>query len=177
MRIRTVPVIAFPLLVLLLLAGERAATVLLGQFPADPGMWRAWLALRALFGNFWFQVDSLLGTSIGMQFVALAAVAALCTWLARALRAGAFLVNHTALLFVAAAFATSYHARTASVLAYVPGLETFMLPAGFSLDWLTGSVLALGLLACGYCHYLFLGEARRRARERTLRLVALERDL
>lgn len=177
MRIRTAPVIAFPILVLLLLAGERAATVLLGRYPADPAMWRAWLALRGLFGNFWFQVDSWLGASMAVEMAALAVAAALCTWLARALRAGAFLVNHAALLFVLAAFATSYHARTASVLAYVPGLESYRLPVGFSLDWLTGPVLALGLVACGYCHYLFLGEARRRARDRALRLIALERDL
>lgn len=177
MRVRTAPVIAFPLLVLLLLAGERAATVLLGRFPADPGMWRAWLALRALFGNFWFLVNSWLGASITVQLAVLAVAATLCARLAKAPLAGAFLVNHASLLFVAAAFATSYHARTASVLAYVPGLESYTLPAGFALDWLTGPVLALGLLACGYCHYLFLGEARRRARERALRLIALERDL
>ena len=179
MRSKSIPMIAFPILVLLLLAGERAATVLLGYFPSDPAIWRVWLSLRTLFGNFWLQVDPVAGGSVALQLIGLGMAMLACCWLVRARTGFAipFLVNHITLLFAAAMFATSYHARTASVFADLPGLEAYVLPVGFALNWLTGSVLAIGIAACGYCHYLFLKEARRRARDKAFALVVLECDL
>ncbi|CAN7251771.1 hypothetical protein [Aminobacter aminovorans] len=179
MRSRATPIIAFPVFVLLLLASERIATVLLGYFPSDPDVWRIWLSLRTQFGGFWLLVDQFAGGAVTLQLIGLGMVMLACCSLVRVRTRFAipFLVNHIALLFTAAMFATSYQARTASVFADLPGLETYMLPVGFSLNGLTGSVLAIGIAACGYCHYLFLSEARRSTREVAFALQTLKRDL
>lgn len=180
MRSRATPIIiAFPVFVLLLLASERVATVLLGYYPSHPDMWRVWLSLRTQFGSFWLVVGQFAGGSVTLQLIGLGMVMLACCRLVRVRSRFAipFLVNHITLLFAAVMFATSYQARTASVFADLPVLETYVLPVGFSLNGLTGSVLAIGFAACGYCHYLFLSEARRRTRELTFALLTLGRDL
>lgn len=179
MRARSTLLIAFPVLLLALLAGERTAVVLLGAYPADPELWRVWLSLRALIGNFWVQTDFWLGTSLALQWCGLAVAAILCGLLARVRTPVAipFLLNHVTLLLVVVMLATGNHARTASILSDLPGLGVYMLPAGLAFNWLAGTVLAFGICACGYCHYLFLQDARCRKRAVAFTLLLVERDL
>jgi hypothetical protein len=169
---------AFPALILLILAGERAATFLLGTYPASPAMWRIWLELRPLATMFWQQVDLYMGGSMLLDAAILAAASVVC-WMACRTRGSAaffFLANHVALLFAGLMIAVGSHSETASTIA------AFTAPSGvqFSLmvdfTWQNSLVLILGTAACAYCHVAFLSDARQRTEARAVRLI-LQRDL
>ena len=169
---------AFPALVLLVLAAERTATFLLGSYPASPVMWRVWLELRPFSTMFWQQVDFYLGGSMILDAAIIAVASAVCWMACRSNRsAGFFLANHAALLFAGLIIAVGSHSETASTIA------AFTTPRGlqFSLiidfSWKNSLVLCLGLAACAYCHVTFLREAKQRAEARTIRVLALQRDL
>jgi hypothetical protein len=179
MKRKSTLLFAFPALILLILAGERAATFLLGTYPASPTMWRVWLELRPLSTMFWQQVDLHLGGSMVLDAAILIAASIVC-WMACGTRKSAaffFLANHVALLFAGLMIVSSSHSETASTIA------AFTAPSGlpFSLmidfTWQNSLVLILGTAACAYCHVAFLGETRQRAEARAVRIIALQRDL
>ncbi|WP_287120168.1 hypothetical protein [Mesorhizobium sp.] len=169
---------AFPALILLILAGERAATFLLGTCPASPALWRIWAELRPLATMFWQQVDLYLGGSMVLDAAILIAASILC-WMACRTRKSAafFLANHAALLFAGLMIASSSHSETASTIAAftAPSGHPFSLVLDFT--WQNSLVLGLGTAACAYCHFAFLSEARQRSEALAVRLIALQRDL
>jgi hypothetical protein len=179
MKRKSILLFAFPAFVLLILAGERVATFLLGTYPASPAMWWVWLELRPLATVFWQQVDLYLGGSMAVDAAVLVA-ASVILWMACRTRKSAaffFLANHLALIFVGLMIAANSHSETASTIA------SFTAPRGlqFSLmvdfSWQNSLVLTLGFAACAYCHVAFLREARQRGEALAVRLVALKRDL
>lgn len=179
MKRKSIMLFAFPSLILLLLAGERMATFLLGAYPASPTMWRIWLELRPLSTMFWQQVDLFLGASMFLDASILAAVSIVCWMACRTKKSAAvyFLANHAALLFAGLMIATTSHPETASTIASftVPGSLPISLTVDFTLK--NSLVLFLGATACAYCHVAFLSESRQRSEVLALRLVALQRDL
>ncbi|MDX8441634.1 hypothetical protein [Mesorhizobium australafricanum] len=169
---------AFPALMLLLLAAERVAAMLLGSYPASPAMWHIWLELRPFSTMFWQQVHVYLGGSMAIDAAIIVFAAGACWMICQAKRsAGFFLTNHAALLFAGKMMALSSHAETASTIAAftIPNGLHFSLMLDFSLK--NSLVLCLGLAACAYCHVAFLREARARAETRAVRILALQRDL
>jgi len=169
---------AFPALVLLLLAAERAAELLLGFYPASPAVWHAWLELRPFSTMFWQQINLYLGGSIALDAAIIAFATGGC-WMASRSKwsAGFFLANHAAMLFAGLMIALSSHAETASTIA------AFTTPRGWRYSLMVDLslpnclVLCLGLAACAYCHVAFLSEKRVRAEARAVRILALQRDL
>ncbi|MBZ9862940.1 hypothetical protein LB520_24895 [Mesorhizobium sp. CA12] len=169
---------AFPALVLILLAAERAAALLLGFYPASPAAWHAWLELRPFSTMFWQQVHVYLGGSMALDAAVIVLAAGACWMICQAKRsAGFFLANHAALIFAGKMMALSSQAETASTIAAftVPNGWRFSLMLDFSLK--NSLVLCLGLAACAYCHVAFLREAKLRAEARAVRMLALQRDL
>ena len=169
---------AFPALMLLLLAAERVAALLLGFYPASPAVWHAWLELRPFSTMFWQQVHVYLGGSMALDAAIIVFAAGLCWMICQAKKsAGFFLANHAALLFAGKMIALSSHAETASTIAAftIPNGLHFSLMLDFSLK--NSLVLLLGAAACVYCHVVFLNEARARFEARTSRIMALQRDL
>ena len=178
MKRKSILLFAFPALILLILAGERMATFLLGAYPASPTMWRIWLELRPLSTMFWQQVDLYLGSSMVLDASMLAAASIVCWMACRTRRSAAFfLANHVALLFAGVMIAVTSHSETASTIAAftVPGGLPFSLMVDFTLK--NSLVLFLGVTACAYCHVVFLSEGRQRSEALAVRLVALQRDL
>ncbi|RWC97303.1 MAG: hypothetical protein EOS32_04465 [Mesorhizobium sp.] len=177
MKRKPILLFAFPALMLLILAGERAATFLLGTYPASPTTWRIWLELRPLATMFWQQVDLYVGASIALDTAMLATAAVAC-WMACRARGSAafFLANHVALLFAGLMIVAGSHSETASTIAAftAPSGIPFSLAIDFTLK--NSLVLCLGLAACAYCHVAFLQEARQRGEARAIRILALRRD-
>lgn len=178
MKRKSTLLFAFPAFLLLVLAGERAATFLLGAYPASPAMWWIWLELRPLSTMFWQQVDFYLGASMVLDAVILIAAAIACWSACRVRRSAAFfLANHMALLFAGLMIAVGGHSETASTIA------AFAAPSGFSfslmvdLTWENSLVLVLGFAACAYCHVAFLRETRQRGEALAVRVMALQRDM
>ncbi|MER9295243.1 hypothetical protein NKI38_01860 [Mesorhizobium sp. M0621] len=169
---------AFPFLILAILAGERMATFLLGAYPASPTAWWLWLELRPLSAMLWQQVDVCLGSSMAVDAAILAAASIVC-WIACHTRRSAFffLANHVALIFAGLMIAVGSHPETASTIAAFtsPSGLPFSLTVDFTLK--NSLVLLLGVSACAYCHIAFLGEARARTEARSIRSLALQRDL
>lgn len=178
MKRRPIILFAFPAFILMILAAERMATMLLGTFPASPAMWRIWLELRPLSAMFWQQVDLYLGGSMALDAAILAAVAMVCWSACRMRRAAAFfLANHVALLFAGLMIASSSHSQTASTVAAFPMSNGLQFALGVDFTWQNSLVLVLGVAACAYCHVAFLRETRLRAESLALRLMALGRDI
>ncbi|MEZ2331222.1 hypothetical protein AB6802_16000 [Mesorhizobium sp. RCC_202] len=178
MKRKSILLFAFPAFILAIMAGERAATLLLGTYPASPAMWWIWLELRPLSTMFWQQVDLYLGGSMALDAGILIAAAIACWSACRVRRSAAFfLANHLALLFVGLMIAVGGHSETASTVA------AFTAPSGFSFSlmvdftWENSLVLVLGFAACAYCHVAFLRETRQRAQALAVRVIALQRDL
>ncbi|TGT67572.1 hypothetical protein EN802_28845 [bacterium M00.F.Ca.ET.159.01.1.1] len=169
---------AFPALMLLLLTAERMAAMLLGFYPASPAAWHAWLELRPFSTTFWQQVHVYLGGSMAIDAAIVVLTAGLC-WMASRSKwsGGFFLANHAAMIFAGAMMALSSHAETASTIA------AFVTPHGLQFSMMVDLslqncvVLCLGLAACAYSHVAFLREARERAEVRSVRMLALQRDL
>ncbi|RUX34462.1 hypothetical protein EOA23_01915 [Mesorhizobium sp. M2A.F.Ca.ET.042.01.1.1] len=169
---------AFPALMLVLLAAERMAALLLGFYPASPAVWHAWLELRPYSTMFWQQAHVYLGGSMAVDAAILVFAAGACWMICQAKRsAGFFLANHAALIFAGLMMAQSSHAETASTVA------AFVTPHGLQFSVMVDLslqnclVLCLGLAACAYCHVAFLREAKLRAEARSVRMLALQRDL
>jgi hypothetical protein len=169
---------AFPALMLLLLAAERMAALLLGLYPASPAVWHAWLELRPFSTMFWQQAHIYLGGSMALDAAVIVFAAGACWMICQAKRsAGFFLANHAAMIFAGLMMMLSSHAETASTIASFTtsrGLR-FSMMLDFSLQ--NSLVLCLGLAACAYCHVTFQREAKARAETRAVRLLALQRDL
>lgn len=169
---------AFPALMLLLLAAERVAALLLGFYPASPAVWHAWLELRPFSTMFWQQAHVYFGGSMALDAAIVVFAAGACWMICQAKRsAGFFLANHAALIFAGKMMALSSSAETASTIAAftIPNGLHFSLMLDFSLK--NCLVLCLGLAACAYCHVAFLREARQRAEARSVRMLSLQRDL
>ena len=178
MKRKSILLFAFPAFILMILAGGRAATFLLGTFPASPAMWWIWLELRPLSALFWQQVDLYLGGSMALDTVILIAAAIACWSVCRVRKSAAFfLANHLALLFAGLMIAVGGHSETASTIA------AFTAPSGFPFSlmvdftWENSLVLVLGFAACAYCHVAFLRETRQRAETLAVRIMALRRDI
>ena len=169
---------AFPFLILAILAAERMATVLLGTYPASPTAWWIWLELRPWSTMLWQQIDFNLGESMTVDAAVLAAAAIAC-WMACHTRKSAFffLANHVALIFAGLMIAVGGNSETASTIAAFtsPSGLPFSLTVDFTLK--SSLVLLLGTTACAYCHVAFLAEARARSEARTVRILALQRDI
>ena len=169
---------AFPALILLLLAAERMAAMLLGFYPASPVTWHVWLELRPFSTMVWQQVNFYLGGSPALDAAIIVLAAGACWTICQPKRpAGVLLANYAALLFVGKMIALSSHAETASTIAAftIPNGLHFSLMLDFTLK--NCLVLWLGLAACAYCHVAFLREARSRAEARAVRILMLQRDL
>ncbi|QND58632.1 hypothetical protein [Mesorhizobium huakuii] len=178
MKRRPILLFAFPAFILMILAGERLATLLLGAYPASPAMWRIWLELRPSSAMFWQQVDLYLGGSMVLDAVILAAAAMVCWSACRMRRAAAFfLANHVALLFAGLMIASSSHSQTASTVAAFPMSNGLQFALRVDFTWQNSLVLVLGFAACAYCHVAFLRETRLRAETLALRLMTLSRDI
>lgn len=169
---------AFPALILLILAAERTATVLLGVYPASPDMWRIWLALHPFPGAFWQQVDLYLNGSMALD-AALLGVALVVCWMACLSRrpAAFFLTNHMALLLAGVLILIGAHSETASTIAAFPAPSGFPFSLKADLNWPNGLLSVLGVSACAYCHFAYLAELRQRNEARRVRILALQRDL
>ncbi|OBQ62604.1 hypothetical protein [Mesorhizobium erdmanii] len=178
MKRRPLLLFAFPALILVILACERIATMLLGAYPASPAMWRVWLELRPLSAMFWQQVDMYLGGSMALDAVILVATALACWSACHMRRASAFfLANHVALLFAGLMIASSSHSETASTVAAFPMSSGLPFALKVDFTWQNSLVLLLGFAACAYCHVAFLRETRLRGESLALRLVTLGRDI
>jgi len=178
MKRKSVLLFAFPAFILTIMAGERAATLLLGFYPASPAVWHAWLELRPFSTMFWQQAHVYLGGSMALDAAIIVFAAGAC-WMASRSKwsGGFFLANHAAIIFAGLMMALSSHAETASTIAafVTPHGLQFSVMVDFSLE--NCLVLSLGLAACAYCHVAFLREAKQRAEARTVRILALQRDL
>ena len=178
MKRRPILLFAFPAFILLILACERIATMLLGAYPASPAMWRIWLELRPLSATFWQQVNLYVGGSMAFDAVVLVAAAMVCWSACRMRRATAFfMANHLALLFAGLMIASSSHSETASTLAAIPMSNGLQFALKIDFTWQNSLVLVLGLAACVYCHVAFLRETRLRGQSMALRLMTLGRDI
>jgi len=178
MKRKPILLFAFPALMLLILAAERAATFLLGAYPASPQMWRIWLELRPLATMFWQQVDLYLGASIALDAAILAAATIVCWMACQARRPAAFfLANHVALLFAGLMIAVGSHSETASTIAAFTAPSGIPFSLAIDFTFKNSAMLILGVAACAYCHVAFLSEARQRAEARAIRILALKRDL
>lgn len=178
MKRRPIVLFAFPAFILMILAAERMATMLLATYPASPAMWRIWLELRPLSAMFWQQVDLYLYSSMTLDAVILVAGAMVC-WGACRMRPGGgfFLANHVALLFAGLMIASSSHSETASTVAAFPLSNGLQFALRVDFTWQNCLVLALGFAACAYSHVAFLREARSRGESPALRLMVLGRDI
>ena len=178
MKRRPILLFAFPAFILMVLACERMATMLLGSYPASPAMWRIWLELRPLSAMFWQQVDLYLYGSMTLDAVILVAAALLC-WSACRMKGPAafFLANHVALLFAGLMIASSSHSQTASTVAAFPMSNGLQFALKIDFTWQNSLVLLLGFAACAYCHVAFLRETRLRGDPLALRLMTLGRDI
>ena len=169
---------AFPALMLFLLAAERTAAFLLGPYSASPTMWRIWLELRPFSTMFWQQVDFYLGGSMVLNAAIIFVASAACWMACQAKRsAGFFLANHAALMFAGMMVAVGSHSETASTIASFTAPRGMQFSLMIDFNWQNSLVLCLGLAACAYCHVAFLREARLRAQARSIRVLALQRDL
>lgn len=178
MKRKPILLFAFPAFILMVLACERMATMLLGSYPASPAMWRIWLELRPLSAMFWQQVDLYLYGSMTLDAVILVAAALLC-WSACRMKGPAafFLANHVALLFAGLMIASSSHSQTASTVAAFPMPNGLQFALKIDFTWQNSLVLVLGFAACAYCHVAFLRETRLRGDPLALRLMTLGRDI
>ncbi|RWH66142.1 hypothetical protein [Mesorhizobium sp.] len=169
---------AFPALMLVLLAAERMAALLLGFYPASPAAWHAWLELRPYSTMFWQQVDFYLGGSMALDAAMILVASAACWMACRGKRsAGFFLANHIALLFAGLMIMAGSHSETASTIASFTAPRGMQFSLAIDFSWNNSLLLCLGLAACAYCHVAFLREARQRAEARSVRQLALQRDL
>lgn len=179
MRARPLLAAAFPSLIMLLLMMERGAMAMLGSFPDSPALWRAWLVLRQVAGMFWVEVDYFLGTSVPLQMAGIVAAVGVLTWASLRIKSAAmpFLINHAALLAFATMLLAGQPSMSASAFGDIGILQGFRMPTGIELNGLSGAMLLAGILACASCHYVYLSQARRRARELSLAFATVERDL
>ena len=168
--------ILFPSLLLLLLASERVSTYLLGVFPSSANLWIVWLELRPIWHPLSVEMDYLTGDSMGMQAVILMVLAAslLFTLSRKKAVAVLFLTNHFALTGTAIATVLTTNASTASIGLTNPSGGLSFLTTDLSITALQIIILALGVLACIYCHYAFISDARDNRAHLAARLTELQ---
>ncbi|WP_292314436.1 hypothetical protein [Mesorhizobium sp.] len=163
---------------LLLLATERMAALLLGFYPASPAVWHAWLELRPYSTMFWQQAHVYLGGSMAVDAAILVFAAGACWMASRGKQsAGFFLANHVAVLFAGLMIMAGSHSETASTIASFTAARGMQFSLAIDFSWNNSLLLCLGLAACAYCHVAFLREAKLRAEARSVRMLALQRDL
>jgi hypothetical protein len=158
---------------------ERLATFLVGIFPSKPALWAISIQLRSLF----LDTSSVLaaGTmhSITLQLAVLAGLGVLVLMLmrARSWPTLSFLVNHGALLLVAAAALLGTGSTIASSGGSPMEPGHWLLANARQLDAFQCTVLIVGFAGCALCHYLFLTQRSNgdRALATALRELALDR--
>lgn len=173
MRVKYVAA-AFPLGILALMAVERIATLLLGQFPSAPQLWAISTQLRWFFR---FTQGPL--AAIGLHSVSLqiAIVAALGTALILLMRArswpsGAFLINHLALILVGVSVFMGTGSAIASANMSPLDQGQWLLFRSFELSAFEYCLLVFGFCGCASCHYFFL--SRRAEQDRAVGLAKRE---
>ena len=173
MRLKYLAVI-FPMTIIGLMTAERLATCMLGSYPAEPALWAISLELRSLFRDSASWLEAGTGGAISLQIGLLGAMSAVLLFAmgTRRWATFSFLVNHAALLFVgiAALFATGSTVASSSGSMLTKG--NYLLASSMQLDTLHSVVLALGLVGCASCHYLFL--AQKAASDRVVAIALKE---
>ncbi|TGS42802.1 MULTISPECIES: hypothetical protein [unclassified Mesorhizobium] len=168
---------AFPAFVLLILAAERMATILLGTYPASPGMWKVWLTLHPSSGMVWQQVDVYLGGSMALDFALLGAALGICWMASQARRSAAFfLANHGSLILAASMILIGGRSQTASTIAGFTAPSGFQFSLTMDFTWLNCLLAVIGVTACAYCHFAYIRELGMRVEPLRVRLMALQRD-
>ncbi|MBZ9754536.1 hypothetical protein LB524_04495 [Mesorhizobium sp. ESP6-5] len=168
---------AFPACVLLILAAERMATLLLGTYPASPDMWKIWLALHPSSGMVWQQVDAYLGGSMVLDFALLGAALVVCWMASRARRSAAFfLANHGILVLAASMIFIGGRSQTASTIAAFTAPSGFRFSLMMDFTWLNCLLAVIGVTACAHCHLAYVRELGMRVESRRVRIMALQRD-
>ncbi|MBZ9925646.1 hypothetical protein [Mesorhizobium sp. BR1-1-4] len=168
---------AFPACVLLILAAERMATLLLGAYPASPDMWKIWLALHPSSGMVWQQVDVYLGGSMVLDFALLGAALVVCWMASRARRSAAFfLANHGILVLAASMIFIGGRSQTASTIAAFTAPSGFRFSLMMDFTWLNCLLAVIGVTACAYCHLAYIRELGMCVESRRVRIMALQRD-
>jgi hypothetical protein len=178
MRHRGLLLIAFPTLLLTLVAAERSSTYLLGIYPTEPAMWRIWLELRPQLRLISDQLDLVTGYSLSLQalLLLLTGMAVIFALKLRKSDMVLFLANHLALVITAMGTILAAGARVAG-----PGLAYFSADnsaviAGLPTTWLQIAVLLAGTGCCAFCHYIYLVEARHRSSALSIRIAELQRN-
>lgn len=168
---------AFPAFVLLILAAERMATILLGTYPASPDMWKIWLALHPSSGMVWQQVDVYLGGSMVLDFALLGTALGTCWMACQARRSAAFfLANHGALILAASMILIGGRPQTASTIAAFTAPSGLQFSLTMDFTWLNCMLAVIGVTACTYCHFAYVRELGMRVESRRVRMMALQRD-
>ncbi|MBZ9995229.1 hypothetical protein [Mesorhizobium sp. BH1-1-4] len=177
MKRKSLLLFAFPAFVLLILAMERVATLLLGTYPASPDMWKIWLTLHQSSGMVWQQVDLYLGGSMGLDFALLGVALGICWMASQARRSAAFfLANHGALILAASMIFIGGRSQTASTIAAFTAPSGFQFSLMMDFTWLNCLLAVVGVATCAYCHFAYIGELGMRAEARRVRIMALQRD-
>jgi hypothetical protein len=163
----------FPVTLLGLMGAERLTTFLLGTYPSEPALWRAWLELRAIFRPLSLALDAVV-TSLALQVCIMAMVAGvvLIAAFSRKHLAIGFLLNHAALIVAAISISLGGDRRVASS-GFVDANSEFSLVLQFSP--LAMTLIAAGIAACAYCHLAYLAEARKTPAR--LRIAELQRAI
>jgi hypothetical protein len=175
MKRQNLLVSVFPITFLGLLVAERLTTFLLGTYPSEPGLWQAWLELRAIFRPLSLALDAAVG-SLALQvcLIAMGAVLILVAAFSRKHVAIGFLLNHAALIVAIASILLSGDRRVASS-GFVDANSEFGLALQYSQ--LAMVVVAAGIAACAYCHLAFLAEARKARAAALSRIAELQRGI
>ena len=179
MRHRGLLLIAFPTLLLTLLAAERWSTYLLGAYPSEPNVWRVWFELRPQMRLISDQLDIVTGSSLSLQAL-LVFLAGTAVVFALQLRKSAMvlvLANHLALVIAAAGTLLAGGARVAGPgLAYGDIADSAVM-AGLLFTWLQLAVLIAGISCCVCVHYIYLEETWQRSSVLSVRMAELQRNL
>jgi hypothetical protein len=171
--------VAFPALILMLVAVERSSTFLLGTYPSEPAIWQIWLALRPQMRLISDQLDVVTGYSLPYQalLLLLAGTAILCALKLRKSTMVLFLANHLALLFAAVGTIFATGASVAGPgLAYT-SIDNSAVIAGLPFSWMQVVVLIAGTGCCVFCHYVYLAEARHKSSALSIRIAELQRNI
>ncbi|WP_394885829.1 hypothetical protein ACG873_01800 (plasmid) [Mesorhizobium sp. AaZ16] len=178
LRHRGLLLIAFPTLLLMLVAAERSSTYLLGIYPSEPTMWQIWLELRPQMRLISDQLDVVTGYSLSLQALLLL-LAGTAVVFALKLRKSAvvlFLANHLALLATAIGTVLAAGARVAGPGLAYSSIDNSAVIAGLPFTWLQFAVLIAGTGCCAFCHYVYLAEARHRSSALSVRIAELQRN-
>ena len=167
MPYRKISFVAFPLLLIVMIALERAASHLLILYPDNWQLWLASVELRSIFRFPANLLDAATGFSISAQaLILIGALIAALVALRICRPALSFLINHACLLAILAAISIEGLPSVAGI-----GPEGWLGDAtrfGLALELtaLKISILAVGVAGCILCHQSILRQARHRRRIR-----------